>query len=57
MPAGVRSLMLPPFTDDKVRLISRVFLFASLHNQNELYIWARAFVILIVVLVLGYFYM
>ena len=56
MPAGVRQMTSSPFTDDKLRLVKRVFMFASLHNQQEVYWWLRAIVTSIAVLVILYYF-
>jgi hypothetical protein len=40
-PAAARALMLPPYTDQKVNLVSKLFLFLSLHNQYHVYWWMR----------------
>jgi hypothetical protein len=35
VPAFVRNLVSPPYTDEKAKLVGKVFSFASLYNQSD----------------------
>jgi aldehyde dehydrogenase (NAD+) len=54
-PSAARSLMLPPFTDQKLSLVNKVFLFASLHTQYQVYWWMRTLLLLSAIWA-GYYY-
>ena len=47
--------MAPPYTDQKLNLVNKVFLFASLHNQYHVYWWLRTVVVLSGILAVYYY--
>jgi hypothetical protein len=54
-PASIRNLVLPPFTDSKVKMIERVFIFASLYNQSDVVFYLKI-AGLIAALLIAYFW-
>jgi len=55
-PASIRSLVLPPYTDSKTKMIERVFKFAALNNQSDVIFYLKI-VGLITVSILAYYWL